>query len=98
MAELDGAGETMAPFVCEDSLFCLGSSGRPRRFDLYVSRRTQSGWGAPRNLLPDSVPMNTAGSEFRPSVLLRVLKKNRNCACSSSPPTGQEEWADMTCT
>jgi len=42
-------------------------------FDVYVSRRTQSGWGPPRNLqdlLPDSVPVNTAGNEFRPSVLL----------------------------
>lgn len=74
VAELDAAGETMAPFVCEDALFF--ASDRPGGrggFDLYVSRRTQSGWGPPRNLqdlLPDSVPVNTAANEFRPSVLL----------------------------
>lgn len=74
VVELDAAGETMAPFVCEDALFF--ASNRPGGrggFDLYLSRRTQSGWGPPRNLqdlLPDSVPVNTAGNEFRPSVLL----------------------------
>lgn len=65
---------TMAPFVCEDLLFF--ASNRPGGrggFDLYVSWRTQSGLGPPRNLqdlFPDSVPVNTAGNEFRPSVLL----------------------------
>jgi hypothetical protein len=74
VAELDAAGETMAPFVCEDALFF--ASNRPGGrggFDLYVSQRTQSGWGPPRNLqdlFPTSVPVNTAGNEFRPSVLL----------------------------
>jgi hypothetical protein len=96
MTELDAAGDSMAPFVCENALFF--TSNRPGGrggFDLYVSRRTSSGWGAPRNLqdlLPDSVQVNTAGNEFRPSVLLLGFEEKpelRLLLFSSDRPGGK---------
>lgn len=94
--ELDGPGQTMAPFVCEGVMFF--ASDRPGGrggFDLYASRRTGSGWGAPRNLqdvLPVGVEVNTAGNEFRPSVLLLGFREKpelRLLLFSSDRPGGQ---------
>jgi hypothetical protein len=96
ISELDAVGETMAPFVCEDALFFASNRpGGQGGFDLYVSRRTQSGWGPPRNLqdlLPGSVKVNTAGNEFRPSVLLLGFEEKpelRLLLFSSDRPGGK---------
>jgi hypothetical protein len=71
--EFDAPGQTMAPFVFGDYLVL--ASDRPGGrggFDLYLSRHVAGRWESPVNLqtlMPSGVELNTAGNEFRPSVL-----------------------------
>ncbi len=94
--ELDAPGQTMAPFVYGDLMvFASDRPGGQGGFDLYLSRNNNGRWQPPVNiqkLMPPGVMVNTAGNEFRPSLLtldfedyhdLRVL------LFSSDRPGGQ---------
>lgn len=82
VAELNAAGDTMAPFVAGDSLFFASNrSGGVGGFDLYLACRSDGHWQKPRNLqevMPDGVVINTSKNEFRPSVFTLGFRDYRD--------------------
>lgn len=96
VAEFQSGGNSVAPFVEGDLLvFASDRTGGLGGYDLYASRWRDGNWETPINmqkLMPEGVSLNTAGNEFRPSLLsLRLgnYHELRVLVFSSDRPGGQ---------